>query len=472
VKSEISKTTNHASALMKRIFKLGLLIALVFGLSGNDIRIASANFNKSEVLTDQENLDLCKIFSSEKIARIDSLLNYYAINNKFNGNVLIALDGFNVYQRSIGFADPIKKISSKPETVYQLASVSKQFTAAAIMLLKADGKLGFDDLLIKYIPELPYKNITIRHLLHHVSGLPNYMYLTDKYWTDIRPPDNNDVIELMAKYKIPVFFQPGARYDYSNTGYVMLASVVERVSGMSLNDFLQQRIFRPLGMKSTYVYSTADTNIKRNHIDGFKALKSGYSRIQDTRNNGPVGDKGVCSTTGDMFNWDRALYMGSPLNQALLDEAFSPTTTTAGKEVPYGYGFRIRESNGGKVIYHNGLWEGARTNFHRYLDSQNTIIVMNNTSTRINHELVRQIETIIGSKDNAVYTEILARMAIEEGVDPAVDYYNQMLDNDSEVIVNFDKIDSAAAYLQKAGKTEKAAQLEKMSNVCRELAGI
>jgi len=466
------KTTKPFTELMKLIVKLGLFFVLVFGLSGNDSRIASANFSKSEVLTDQENLDLCKIFAAEKIARIDSLLNDYSLKKRFNGNVLIALDGFNVYQRSVGFSDPINKIISKPETIFQLASISKQFTASAIVLLKADEKLSFDDLLTKHIPELPYKNVTIGHLLHHIGGLPNYMYLTDKYWKDVRPPNNEDVIALMAKYKIPAFFQPGTRYDYSNTGYVVLATIVERVSGMSLNDFLQQRIFRPLGMTSTYVYSTADTSIKRRHIDGFRALRSGYSRIQDTRNNGPVGDKGVCSTTADMFKWDRALYMGSPINLYLLDQAFSAITTSTGKEIPYGFGFRIRDFNGCKVIYHNGLWEGARTNFHRYLDSQNTIIILNNTSTRINHELVKQIETIIGGNDKSVYTEILAKMAIEEGVEPAIEFYNEILDSDSEVIVNFEKIDSVAKYLQKSGKTEKASQLEKMSNICRELAGI
>ncbi len=173
-----------------------------------------------------------------------------------------------------------------------------------------------------------------------------------------------------------------------------------------------------------------------------------------------------------MFKWDRALYMGSPINQTLLDEAFAPITITSGRLIPYGFGFRIKDYNGSKVIFHNGLWEGARTNFHRYLDTQNTIIVLNNTSTRINHELVRQIESIIFGNDKVVYTEILAKMAIEEGVDKAVDYYNEILDSEEEVIVNFDKIDSVARYLQKAGRLEKASQLEKMSNICRELAGI
>lgn len=457
---------------MRLLLRLALILLLVTGFCANDSRIASANFNKSEILTDQENLDLCKIFSAEKISRLDSLVDQLAEKYRFNGNVLVAINGCNILQRSIGFSDPLKKTEASPETIYQLASISKQFTAAAIMLLKSDGKLDYDDLLVKYIPELPYNNVTLRHLLHHVAGLPNYMYLTDKYWKNNNPPVNEDVIELMAKYKLPAFFQPGSRYDYSNTGYVMLATVVERISGLSLNGFLQQRLFKPLGMTSTYVYSSADTTITRRHPDGFRATRYGFSRITDTRNNGPVGDKGVCSTTSDMFKWDRALYMGSPINLEILEEAFTPTTTKSGKEVAYGFGFRIKDYKSGKVIYHNGLWEGARTNFHRYPEYQNTIIVLNNTSTRINHELVRQIEIIIGYGAETEVTEMLATMAIEEGVEPALEFYLDLLDSEQPIEVDFGKIATVAEYLKKAGKTEKAQELEKLYALGVEQAGI
>ncbi|MBK6345626.1 MAG: beta-lactamase family protein [Bacteroidales bacterium] len=457
---------------MKQLTRLILIILLIAGFSGYDSRIASANFSKSEILTEQENLDLCKIFSADKINRIDSLISVYSTRFRFNGNILVAINGYNVVQRSVGYADPINRIEAKPETIYQLASISKQFTAAAIMLLELDGKLSFDDHLIKFIPELPYEKVTLRHLLHHTGGLPNYMYLTDRYWEGSTPPDNEDVIELMARYKLSAFFQPGSRYDYSNTGYVMLATVVERISGMSLNEFLQRRVFKPLGMNSTYVYSTADTSIKRRHIDGFRASRSGFTRISDTKNNGPVGDKGVCSTSGDMFKWDRALHMGSPINKEMLEEAFSPVKTTNGREVPYGYGFRIKEFNSEKVIYHNGLWEGSRTNFHRYLDSQNTIIVLNNTSIRTNHELVRQIESVIGDCKESGFTEMIAKAAIEEGVEPALELYYEVLDSNPDLEVDFDKIAAVADYLQKAGKTEKASELEKLYAIGREVSGI
>jgi len=451
--------------LKKILLRATLIFLLVVGFSAFDSRIASANFSESEILTEQEFLEMFKILSADKIAGLDSLLSDFSARTRFSGNVLVALNGHSVFERSIGMADPITKKIVKAETIFQLASVSKQFTAAAIMLLKSDGRLGFDDLLVKYIPELPYNDVTLRQLLHHVAGLPNYMYLTDNFWDKDYPPDNEDVVELMARYKLPVFFRPGARYDYSNTGYVMLATVVERVSGLSLDEFLQRRLFRPLGMKSTYIYTTADTAGKKRHIDGFRAMRSGYARILDTRNNGPVGDKGVCSTTGDMFKWDRALYKGSPISPELLEEAFTAVTTTSGKEVPYGYGFRIRDLNGSKVVYHNGLWEGARTNFHRYLSNQNTIIVLNNTSTRANHELVHLIETYIGGYAAGNPTEMLANLAIEEGVESAFAVYDEIKHNNPETEVDFRKMIAVATYLQKIGKTEKASQLEEFCSL-------
>jgi len=454
---------------MKLLIKLIFIFALAVGFTANGNRISSANFSKSEILTESELLEVAKILSGDKIARLDSLLNEFETRYRFNGNILVALEGYNVFERSVGYSDPIRKERATPQTIYQLASVSKQFTATAIMLLKADGRLSFDDPAVTYIPELPYKDVTIKHLLNHMGGLPNYMYLTDKYWTKSIPPDNEDAIALMATYKLPAYFKPGARYDYSNTGYMVLATIVERISGMSLNDFLQRRVFTPLHMFSTYIYSTADSSVSRRQADGFRAYRSGYSRIADTRNNGPVGDKGVCSTTGDMFKWDRALYNGAIIKPAILHEAFTPATTNGGKSVPYGYGFRMRDYDGSTVIYHNGLWEGARTNFHRYLNSQNTIIVLNNTSTHINHELVRQIENIIGNGNKTNVTEMIARTAMEDGVDAALDLYADLLHADPLLHIDLARIAEVAEYLKKAGKIQKATHLDKLNIIVKEL---
>lgn len=454
---------------MKLLYKLILVTLLVIGFSPVDSRIASANLNESEILTDVENVQLTRILASDVIGKLDSLIDKFSLHYRFSGNVLVAYEGSEIFSKSVGYSDPLKKEPVKPGTIFQLASVSKQFTAAAILLLKADGRLDFNDPLVKYIPELPYTSINIYHLLHHLSGLPNYMYLVDKYWKGEESPDNEDVVDLLSRYKLPLFFTPGSRYDYSNTGYVMLATVVQRITGLSLNDFLQRRIFQPLGMNNTFVYSSADSTITRKQADGFRAYRYGYVRIKETHNDGPVGDKGICSTAEDMLKWDNALYKESPINQELLQVAFSPVTTTTGREVPYGCGFRIRDCNGSKVIYHNGIWEGSRINFHRFIDQGNTIIVLNNTSISSNHELVRLIEKTLSMETSLSVTTKITRLAIDEGVESALDYYNNVCESDPLVHPDIRKIMQAADYMYSIGKDKKA---EEIRELCKSMVSI
>lgn len=450
---------------MKLLYRIILVVTLIIASSTYNSHTASANYNENEILTESEANALTKILASDIIERLDSLVEQFSLRNRFSGNVLVAYEGSEIFRKSIGYADPLKKVPVKSETIFQLASVSKQFTAAAIMLLKSDGRLDFEDLLIKYIPELPYETITISHLLHHISGMPNYMYLVDKYWKKDHDPNNNDVVELMGKYKLPLFFRPGSKYDYSNTGYVMLATIVERVTGMTMNEFLQQRIFRPLEMKNTFVYSSADSTIQRLQTDGFKAYRSGYVRIKDSPNDGPVGDKGICSTAEDLLKWDNALYEGTIIDYELLQLAFSPVVTTSGKEIPYGFGFRIKESEGSKVVYHNGIWEGSRINFHRYIDQGNTIIVLNNTSISSNHELVRQIENLLSKENELQVTTRITKLIVDEGLESALDYYMQVCECDPFSRPDIRKLMQAADYMYSIGKDKKAEEIKELCKV-------
>lgn len=440
---------------MKILPKLILVFLLVF-TTGNVNRISSANSSEAEILTSNQSLQLSKIIDSRLLLQLDSLTNVYASRMGFSGNVLVAIDGLNIFEKSLNYADPISRRPLQTSSIFQLASVSKQFTAAAILLLKSDNLLDLDDELTKYIPELPYQKVTLRHLLHHMSGLPNYMYLVDKYWNKENCPTNEDVIALMAKYKVAAFFKPGFKYDYSNTGYVMLASVVERVSGMSLNEFLQRRLFAPLGMKNTYVYSSADTSVSHLQEDGFRPLRKGYARINGTKNNGPVGDKGICSTTGDLFIWDQALYNGLSIPYNLLEETFLPAKTSGGKEVAYGYGFRLKVENEQPVIYHNGVWEGFRTNFHRFPASHNTIIVLNNTSTSLNHQLVREIDALINNQPSQDFTKMLVNIVLEEGVTKASEAMEEIRTLHKDATFNLNAMLEVADFLKQSGKPEVA----------------
>ena len=442
---------------MKILPKIILVILLVF-TTGTANRISSANSSEAEILTSNQSLQLSKIIDSRLLLQLDSLTNVYASRKGFSGNVLVAIDGLNIFEKSLNYADPISKRPLQSSNIFQLASVSKQFTAAAILLLKSDNLLDLDDDLLKYIPELPYQKVTLRHLLHHTAGLPNYMYLVDKYWNKENCPTNEDVIALMAKYKVSSFFKPGYKYDYSNTGYVMLASVVERVSGMSLNEFLQHRLFGPLGMKNTFVYSSSDTSVTHRQEDGFRPLRVGFARINGTKNNGPVGDKGVCSTTGDLFIWDQALYNGSSIPFDLVQESFLPAKTNSGKEVAYGYGFRLKVENEQPVTYHNGVWEGFRTNFHRFPASHNTIIVLNNTSTSLNHQLVREIDALINKQPSLDFTKMLVNIVLEEGVAKASEAMQEIQAMHKDATFNISAILEVAAFLEQSGKPEVASR--------------
>jgi len=450
---------------MKLLYRIILVVTLIIASSTYNSHTASANYNENEILTESEANNLAKILASDIIERLDSLVNQFSIQHRFSGNVLVAYEGSEIFSKSVGYADPLKKEPVKSETIFQLASVSKQFTAAAIMLLYSDGLLDFDDLLVKYIPELPYTTIKISHLLHHISGLPNYMYLVDKYWKQANDPDNDDVVNLLGKYKLPLFFKPGSRYDYSNTGYVMLATVVERITGLSLNEFLQKRIFRPLEMNNTFAYSSADSNVQRLQIDGFKSLRSGYVRIQDSHHDGPVGDKGICSTSGDLLKWDNALYEGTILDHELLQIAFSPVITDNGKEVPYGFGFRLKECEGSKVVYHNGIWEGSRINFHRFIDQGNTIIVLNNTSISSNHTLVQLIENMLKQENELQVTTKITKLVVEEGLESALDYYMEISECDPFSHPDIRKLMEAAEYMHSIGKDKKAEEIKELCKV-------
>ncbi|NQY68318.1 MAG: beta-lactamase family protein, partial [Flavobacteriales bacterium] len=188
-----------------------------------------------------------------KAAEIDSFLQFYHKEGVLNGTVLAAENGKVIYKNAFGYADFHTKDTLKIESIFRLASVSKQFTAMCIMILKERGKLGYDDDITKYLPELKYKNVTIRHLLWHTGGLSDGDELWEKYWDKRKLADNQDFLELIAKYKPKREFAPGKRYSYSNIGYNFLATIVGRASGILFREFVKQNIFEPLEMNNSLV---------------------------------------------------------------------------------------------------------------------------------------------------------------------------------------------------------------------------
>ena len=314
---------------------------------------------------------------------------------RFNGNVLVARSGNIISHQALGFADFNTKRALNDSSVFELASLSKQFTAMGIMILKEKKLLGYDDNVKKFIPNFPYDNITIHHLLTHSSGIPSYEDQFETRWDHKKIAYNKDIIEILRQAKDTLFFKPGSKWKYSNTGYALLALIIEKVSGMSYNDFMAQDIFQPLGMTHTFVYNDRRSTgkIPPNYALGFVysdslkryILPDSLPRLDFVYYlDGIVGDGCVNSTTIDLLKWDRALYTNKLVSRSSLDEMFSPQMQISARDSFgfYGFGVMVQtKSPKGKVISHTGGWPGYGTLLVRRVDIDETIIVLSNNET-------------------------------------------------------------------------------------------
>jgi CubicO group peptidase (beta-lactamase class C family) len=326
---------------------------------------ASAKKKDTLLLTPEE-LNNCYV--------IDSFFKVMSYRQRFNGNVLIAHDGKTLFSGVFGYANYRKKTPLTDSTEFQLGSVSKQFTAVAIMMLKQQGKLSYDDSIQKFFPDFPYHGVTVRLLLDHRSGLPNYMYLCGNVCRDQSNfIDNQQVVDCLTTHKPPRYFKPDQRFNYSNTNYCVLAAIVEKITGDSFAAFMRQNVFTPLHMDHTYIYCKSDTNIP-NRAQGYNA---NYNRSGIDFLDGVTGDKGVYSTIWDMLKWDQALYSDKLVNQSTLADAFKPHGRWV-RSHNYGFGWWLKPFGGDTLTYHDGWWHGFNCAFIRDRKYHNTIIVLSN----------------------------------------------------------------------------------------------
>ena len=333
--------------------------------------------------------------TSDVRQKLDSLLMRINKRNDFNGAILVAKNEKILYSSQVGFADFKKKALLHEESVFQLASVSKQFTAAAIMLLKERNKIKLTDTVNAYFPDFPFKNVTIKNLLNHTSGLPQYFWVAEHEWKQKKAPTNSEMMEFLESSNAKRYFKPGRNFDYSNTGYFVLASIVEKVSGTSFSSFLKSNIFEPLQMTNSYVYSFENDSIKENQLEGYRLYKGWrHLKIRSTINDAIVGDKNVYTTTEDLFKWTQGLNTGRLLTKESLELMYSKGETVYGRKVPYGFGFRIN-NEGPKSIYHHGKWNGFRTGLTKYLKDDLVIIVLEHTSYNGINSLNKKIKKIV-----------------------------------------------------------------------------
>ena len=302
-------------------------------------------------------------------AYFDSLL----LKRGFNGGILVAKDGAIVYEKYAGYADLRKKDSITSSTALHIASTGKTFTAMALLRLVQENKLSLSDSVQKFFPEFPYTDITVKMLLSHRSGLPNYLYFMEAEKRNKKYINNHDVLDYLITKKPNMSFSAGKRFNYCNTNFVLIALIIEKISGKTFPAFMQEEIFGPLQMKDTYVFTLADSG------KASPSFKANGGFWQNDMTDGTYGDKNIYSTPEDLLKWDQALYTEQFLTKPFLDSAFTPNSLERPSIHNYGLGWRmLMIPNGKKVIYHFGRWHGFNAAFARLVDEKVTIIILGN----------------------------------------------------------------------------------------------
>jgi CubicO group peptidase (beta-lactamase class C family) len=289
--------------------------------------------------------------------------------------VLVAQDGKILFQRGYGMADMEHHVPVTPQTIFRIASITKQFTAAAILKLQEERKLSINDKLSKFIPDFPRGDeVTLRHLLTHTSGIHNYTDDRDFLKRVAKPTTTEAVIGMIKNY--PYDFDPGAKWNYSNSGYMLLSYIVEQVSGQRYEDFLGEKFFQPLGMTNTGVYRT-------NEALGYSLGKNGFKRALYWDPSWCGGAGVLSSTVEDLYRWNEGIFNGRVLNAASLKAAFTPVKGSEGQvnwDAGYGFGWFVGHYRGLQEISHSGLMSGFRSYLVRLPDEKFTVAILVNTA--------------------------------------------------------------------------------------------
>jgi CubicO group peptidase (beta-lactamase class C family) len=329
-------------------------------------------------------------------ARIDKLFAQWDKPNSPGGILAVIKDGKIVYERGYGKLDLEHNLSNSPATVFNVASTSKQFTAMSILLLARQGKISLDDDIRKYIPEMPKYDspITVRQLIHHTSGLRDYLGLMalaglrqEDYY------DKDDVMDVMSHQK-NLNFKSGCEFLYSNTGYVLLSLIIQKVSGKSLREFADENIFTPLGMKNTH-FQDDPAEIVPNRAIGYTPGPTGVFRISMSAND-VVGDGNLYTTVGDLFLWDQNFY-DNRLNQGdkdLISQLITPGVLNNNEKTEYAFGLHVGKYKGLTMTSHSGAMPGYRSEMIRFPDQRFSVICLANVTNLNAGKLATQVADI------------------------------------------------------------------------------
>ena len=319
------------------------------------------------------------VSARDQHVNVDDLFAAYTGDSVPGASVIVIHNGQMAVRRAYGMADLERRVRATPETDYRLASVSKQFTAMAIMLLAKDGKLRYDQPIRDFLAELPpaTQAVTVRHLLNHTSGLWDYEALIPESRTE--QLDDDDVLTLVAS-KDSLSAPPGMAYCYSNSGYVLLGMIVARASGMSFPEFLRTRIFAPLGMSASVAHVEGRDTVPHRAY-GYSPRAGSFRQTDQSVTSATLGDGGIYSNVDDLARWDRALTDATVIDRASLTEATTPPMLAGGVRSEYGFGWFVDRYRGEQRWRHTGETSGFRNAILRFPDRRLSIIILTNRSS-------------------------------------------------------------------------------------------
>jgi CubicO group peptidase (beta-lactamase class C family) len=394
-------------------------------------------------------------------AKLDALFN----SSPINGNALIGENGKIVYRQSFGYADFAARKNNSADAAFQIASVSKVFTAIAVLQLRDKGKLKLTDPAAKFLPDFPFPNITIENLLRHTSGLPNLeIYEAAARANPELVIGNKDIIPALKAWKKPLKFQPGEKWDYCNTNYGLLALIVEKAGGLSFGDYLRKFVFQPAGMNDTRLRvaasPNADKNLVKNHIlpvmfqtvpqdvETVKlkdAVRMWRIRYESYNLGFTFGDQNVISTTADLFKFDQSLYSEKLLKSETLLEAFSPTKLNSGeiffddfgapfgKKCSYGLGWIVCDDpKTGKIVGHDGYNRGIASVFYRNLAKKQTVVMFDNAEGRGFSQKAASVVKILNGEEflglnlKTSIARAFGATLLRDGIETAILRFNEM----------------------------------------------
>ncbi|MCX6198271.1 MAG: serine hydrolase [Bacteroidetes bacterium] len=355
---------------MKKFFSVVLIIAFVAGVYLWLVKSPTVkHWNHKAPLTSLPDS------ANPYFQKLDTFFTNRSLQNGFSGSVLISKNGNCVYNKCFGYCDYRSKNLMSDTNSFQLASVSKTFTATAVLWCAEHDMLSLDDELQKFFPQFPYAQVRIKDLLSHRSGLPNYLYFCSRKCNKGEYLNNEQVLAIMQTEKPAPYALPNRKFEYCNTNYLLLALVVEKVSGKKFSAFMRETFFEPLEMEHTFIYNHEDSLSRKIAV----SYNSKWEIQQDDCFDGVVGDKGVYSTVSDIFKWDKAFYDGKLLSQQMMKQAYAPRSFEHPGKRNYGYGWRLlQQPDGNYLVYHNGWWHGNNTVFYRYIQDTTAVIILSN----------------------------------------------------------------------------------------------